>query len=111
VLAHQGSKSDPGVTEQERALQLLFFFSHYCQIFKILWEESSWGRKRREKLDLVFLISRSRREAQDLCHTVSTLPQRKVKDTWQKLNVNVSNHVQKHIKLKGQLMIPFENKI
>lgn len=65
----------------------------------------------REKPDLVFLISRGKREVRDLCYSVSSLPQRKVNPTWQKLNVNVSNYVQKHIKLKGQLMIPFENKI
>jgi len=90
-------------------------FSHYCQVFKTLWEESSGGRKRREKLDLVFLVRRTRRQAQDLCHSVtysvSSLPQRKVNPTWQKLNVNASNHVQKYIKLKGHLMIPFEKKI
>lgn len=65
----------------------------------------------REKLDLVLLISRGRREVQDLSYSVSSLPQRKVNPTWQKLNVNVSNYVQKHIKLKGHPMIPFENKI
>lgn len=86
-------------------------FSHYCQVFKTLWEESSGGRKRREKLDLVFLVRRTRRQAQDLCHTVSALPQGKVKPTWKKLNVNASNYVQKHMKLKGHLMIPSENKI
>lgn len=64
-----------------------------------------------QKLDLVFLISKGRREERVLCYSVSSLPQRKVNPTWQKLNVNVSNYVQKHIKLKGHLMIPFENKI
>lgn len=66
---------------------------------------------RREKLDLVFLVRRTRRQAQDLCHSVNSLPQRKVNPTWQKLNINASNHVQKYIKLKGHLMIPFEKKI
>lgn len=108
ALAHQGSKHNLGVTEWKQSHTKLFFA--LLSDFKNVVGGKQWGKGGREKPDLVFLISRGRREVWDLCYSVSSLPQRKVNPTWQKLNVNVSNYVQKHMKLKGQLMVPFESK-
>lgn len=99
ALAHQGSKRDSGFTEQKESPTTTAFHVT-VRILKHCGRKAV-GEGRGERNWFLYFLLAGKGRRHKICVTVCSLPQRKVNDIWQRLNVNISNHVQKYKKLKG----------